>query len=435
MSRNRFRWLVPFLLACVMCVAQVVNPREIKDQELSALQQQYIDDLQSAGRDILATHFEYPFYLSRKLDLDQGEQQHADQHSIRFDSYNGHTVLAITGNYYAAYSTQKMREDQRARATFLAVVVPILKGAVPRFQSNHDIQGYAIEVSHHIMGNVMGVGMERAENLMIFLPQRAAIRLIGSTDENVQQAALLEGKAFLNAQPVTIWLNGDGPRSAAEPAPSRASEHRESSAEARDEVPGDIAAVQAGASQLAPSSAPKQKETSAPLPPPRDASPQALALLQTSGQEVIGHMTKEMDPQAHFVGYAPPRFVAFRQEIYLELSINTSLSESGSTSRYKSAALAFDEHIAHLVRPVLEYFKGEQNFDGMGFSTTVHVPGKAAPASTNSEAVEFFFPFSALRCYASYDCTGQELINAGAVLINGERVSLDLQIAEGGSSR
>jgi hypothetical protein len=95
-------------------------------------------------------------------------------------------------------------------------------------------------------------------------------------------------------------------------------------------------------------------------------------------------MTKEMDPQAHFVGYASPRFVAFRQEIYLELSINTSLSESGSTSRYKLAALAFDEHIAHLVRPVLEYFKGEQNFDGMGFSTTVHLPGKAAPASTNA---------------------------------------------------
>ena len=115
------------MLACSPCFAQVVSPWEIKDPELSSLQHQYLEELQAAGRDILAIHFDYPFYLSRKLDLDQVAQQRADQHSIRFDNYNGHPVLAITGNYYAAYSTEKMSVDQRARATFLSVVVPILK--------------------------------------------------------------------------------------------------------------------------------------------------------------------------------------------------------------------------------------------------------------------------------------------------------------------
>jgi hypothetical protein len=47
------------------------------------------------------------------------------------------------------------------------------------------------------------------------------------------------------------------------------------------------------------------------------------------------------------------------------------------------------------------------------------------------KAVEFFFPLSALRCYESYECGGQQLIDAGTVLINGERASLDLWIAEG----
>jgi len=396
-----------------------------------------MDDLQSAGRDILATHFEYPFYLSRKLDLDQAAQQRADQHSIRFDTYNGHTVLAITGNYYAAYSTQKMSEEKRARATFLAVVMPILRGVVPRFQSNRDIQGYAIEVSHHILGNVMGIGMEHAENLMIFLPQQAAIKLLDSADQTKQQAALLEGKAFLNAQPVNVWLNGEEPPLPAERSSSGSSGRNEtSSTEGGAEASqGNSALLQPDASQPASSPAPKQKGTTAPPPPPpRDTSPQALASLQTSGQEIIGQMTKELDSQAHFVGYAPPRFVVFRQGIYLEISLNTSLAESASASRYKLAALAFDEHIAHLVRPTLEYFKGDQDFDGVGFSTTVHLEGKTAAARVNSEAVEFFFPFPDLRCYASYDCTGQQLVNEGTVLINGERVSLDLQIAEGGSS-
>ena len=55
------------------------------------------------------------------------------------------------------------------------------------------------------------------------------------------------------------------------------------------------------------------------------------------------------------------------------------------------------------------------------------MPGKAAGSSV---AVEFFFPFAALHCYETYDCTGQQLIDAGAVLINGERASLNLQNAE-----
>jgi hypothetical protein len=434
MSRNRSLWLVLLLFACGPCLGQVVSPWEIKDPDLSSLQQKYLDDLQSAGRDILATHFEYPFYLSRKLDLDQAAQQRADQHSIRFDTYNGHTVLAITGNYYAAYSTQKMSEEQRARSTFLAVVMPILKGVVPRFQANRDIQGYAIEVSHHILGNVMGVGMEHPENLMIFLPQRAAIKLLGSADQTAQQAALLEGKALLNAQPVNIWLNGEEPPLPADRSSSSSSASGKSSSldAGADVSQTDSAPVQPGAFQ--PAMAPKPKETPAPVPLPRDTSPQALASLQASGQEIIGQMTKELDSQAHFVGYAPPRFVVFRQGIYMEVSLNTSLAETASASRYKLAALAFDEHIAHLLRPTLEYFKGEQNFDGVGFSTTVHLEGKTGAARVNSEAIEFFFPFSALRCYASYDCTGQQLVNEGTVLINGERVSLDLQIAEGGSS-
>ena len=94
--------------------------------------------------------------------------------------------------------------------------------------------------------------------------------------------------------------------------------------------------------------------------------------------------------------------------------------------------MAFDDHVAHLIRPVLAYFKEEPKFDGISFSTTVRLAGRLPG---KSEAVEFFFPFAGLRCYEKYDCTGQELIDSGAVLINGERVALDLQIAEGGSGR
>ena len=96
--------------------------------------------------------------------------------------------------------------------------------------------------------------------------------------------------------------------------------------------------------------------------------------------------------------------------------------------------MAFDDHIAHLLQPVLHYFKLDPRldpkFDGIAYSTTVHISSKNQ-AATGSEAVEFFFPLETLLCYETYDCKGQRSLDAGAVLINGERVSLDLQIAEG----
>src|ERR1700693_4960236 len=205
--------LLALILVVVGCgaSAQVLTPAEIKDPDLRSLQQEYINDLKVVGQDIQALPLKYHFYLNRKLDLDESQQQNADQSSIRFDRYDGKTVLAVTGSYSAAYP-EKIAADQRARSTFLNVVMPILKSEVPHFQGNHEVQGYALEISHHVLGNIMGVMVERPENLMVFLPQSGALQLLGSKDENVQQAGLMQGQIFLNAQPINIWLNGEGPQ-------------------------------------------------------------------------------------------------------------------------------------------------------------------------------------------------------------------------------
>ena len=430
MFKSELLALILILVSC-RAPAQVLTPVEIKDPDLRSLQQQYINDLKVVGQDIQALPLKYHFYLNRKLDLDESQQQTADQSSIRFDRYDGKTVLAVTGNYYAAYP-EKIAADQRARSTFLNVVLPILKSEVPRFQGNHEVQGYALEISHHVIGNVMGVMVERPENLMVFLPQSGALRLLGSRDENVRQAGLMQGQFFLNAQPVNIWLNGEGPQ----PAPG--SEPTLNPTERAEPLAGTQIAQtslsSSGREELIPSAPAAAKPNDVVVPPVRDASPQALAVLQASSQEVVAKLVKELGPEAHFVAYASPGFVAFRQGVYLELSLNTILPESAAGSRYKLAATAFDDHVAHLIRPTLTYFKGESNFDGISFSTTVHLAGRS-PVAGKTEAVEFFFPFTALRCYEKYDCTGQQLIDTGVVLINGERVSLNLQIAESAAGR
>ncbi len=96
MRRNN---LLPLclILSFSAAAAQVTAPSEIKDPELRILQDRNMDALKELGADILSLPTDYPFYLSRKLDLDQAKQKWADQRSIQFDHYKGKVVLEITG--------------------------------------------------------------------------------------------------------------------------------------------------------------------------------------------------------------------------------------------------------------------------------------------------------------------------------------------------
>jgi len=67
-------------------------------------------------------------------------------------------------------------------------------------------------------------------------------------------------------------------------------------------------------------------------------------------------MVKALYGQAHFFFYVAPAFVGFRQGVYLQASFRTSIDAAPGSSRYKLAALAFDEHVSHLIRPLLDYF-------------------------------------------------------------------------------
>src|ERR1035438_3138601 len=136
MRANRFSILAILLMGARFVSAQVVSSVEIGDPALRALQQQSFNDLKTVGQSIVGYHFIFPFYLSRTLDIDEKTQKRTDQHSIRFEHYNGTAVIAISGNYYGAYASDKFNEEQRARQTFLDVVVPILKAVVPTFQNN-----------------------------------------------------------------------------------------------------------------------------------------------------------------------------------------------------------------------------------------------------------------------------------------------------------
>jgi hypothetical protein len=408
--------VVFFLLAAALLLpAQVVTPVELPDPAAQHLQQRHLQTLMAIGREIEAHKFPYPFYFSRVLDVDLDKMQAADQRSIRFDFYKGQSVLEITGNYYASYSAERMDSDARLKETFKQVVMPLLQAEVPHFPDDSEFSAFAIEVSHHVRQKVMGVSSERPENVTVIIPVTAAQKLVDAKTDDQRQAAVLDARVFLNGEPYSLWLQ--------EGAPPEEWKERNTPLPVARRQPV-VPAPASPAASTSPSVAASLMKTSPPTV--RIFTPESLAKLQRQNDDTIARMTKDLDKEAHFLHYASPSFIGFRQSAYLQLTIATQVNAAPGTSRYKLAALAFDEHVSHLVRPVLNYFPPDPDFDGISFSSIVHVTDGSSPL-----AVEFFFPFRTMRCFASYDCTGQQLLDAGTVVINGERSTLDLQVAEG----
>lgn len=413
-----FAGLLAVVGSASFLVAQAVTPMEVSDPKAQHLQQRYLKALMAIGSEIEAHKFPYPFYFSRVLDVEQSKMQAADQRSIRFDFFKGQTVLEITGNYYAAYSAEKMDSSLRLKETFQQVVMPILQASVSHFPDDSDFAAFAIEISHHVRQKVMGVSSERPENVTFVIPVLSAQKLVDAKTADQKQSAVLDAEIFLNGQPVLLWLQEGAPpeewkeRNAPKPASKKPAVETASVA-TTPAVPDSLSVN------------PMLMKTSPPTM--KIFTPEALAKLQRENEDAVSRMTRSLDTEAHFLPYASPTFIGFRQGAYLQVSIGTQLNAAVGTSRYKLAALAFDDHVSHLVRPILNYFPQDHpDFDGISFSSMVHLADGTSPV-----AVEFFFPFRGMRCFASYDCTGQQLIDSGTVVINGERSALDLQVAEG----
>ncbi len=397
-------------------------PEEIRDPELRALQQKYRSELKLIGTAAATHSFPFHFYFSRKLGLAEKDQPQNDQRSIQFDRYKDRVVLKITGNYFVSYSAELLKPEERARQTYENVMLPLLRAAVQALDKADVPQAFAFEISHHVRKKVIGVPSENAENVVLVIPKVSAQRLVLSADPGVREVALFQGEFYLNAVPIFSRT------------PKGESAHRTA---AQQTAPAAVAtppaAVPAPPAIPLPTVAVKVSAAPAePAPRVRDSSPEAVKALQKSLQPAIDKLLKELDSQAHFVSYAPPTLIQFHNGVYLQVSVTTTLPPAQSGSQYKQSALAFDQHIAHLIRPVLAYFKDHRGeFDGIDFSTSIRV-GTGTEGSPL--AVEFISPFKLLSAYADFDSTGQQLIDASFVLINGERVSLNLQGAETAST-
>src|ERR1700687_4613356 len=126
-----------------------VSPAEILNPDLKSLEESYFPQLKALNQSISKTKFPFPFYLSRYVGLDPAQQAEADSRGLEFVRFQDRVILKITGNYNAAYDTNRMTQNERAANTFRTVVLPILDQLTAVLPQDLACDGIGFEISYH----------------------------------------------------------------------------------------------------------------------------------------------------------------------------------------------------------------------------------------------------------------------------------------------
>jgi hypothetical protein len=160
-------------------------------------------------------------------------------------------------------------------------------------------------------------------------------------------------------------------------------------------------------------------------PPP---SPADAERLNEKYQAQLAALAKEGATKFHFVDYALPAFMVFRDQMALQMTLRNSIQFGPvKGSIYKRAAQSFDLFLAPQLKDLSERISPDIEFQLFDFS----VLNKLSPgAKGTSEAIEFICPRTALRQFVNAEITNQQLLDQSIILVNGVRIALNLQLVE-----
>jgi hypothetical protein len=424
-------------------VSAQVTPTEILNPDLKALEESYFQQLKALNQTIARTKFPFPFYLSRFVGLDPAQQAEADSRGLEFVRFQDRVILKVTGNYNAAYDTARLTQNERAAGTFRTVVLPILDQLTAALPQDLACDGIGFEISHHTRTRDRSYDYEGKEILVVVFDRDDAWTLSHASTDSERQEIVSRSKIFvsgtefglslterdpLNVQtlPRSIPAKPDATSSARSPTtPFRSSllKSNLSLPTASPVVPAPVDVVPVGPNPALPS--PKAVPPQPATPPPTQADCDRLG---EKFQSQLAALAKDGAVNFHFVNYAPPAFVVFRDQVALQMTMRNSIQFGPAKgSIYKRAAQSFDLFLARQLKDLSDKISPDLEFQLFDFSVLNKLSTGAKGAS---EAIEFICPRAALKQFVDAAITNQELLDQSFVLVNGVRIALNLQLVE-----
>jgi len=441
------RWVLSALGIAIALSAQSayaqVSPAEILSPDLKALEETYFPQLKSLNQSIANTKFPFPFYLSRFVGIDPAKQAEADSRGLEFVRFQDRIILKVTGNYNAAYDTNRMTQNERAANTFRTVVLPILALTTATLPQDIACDGIGFEISYHARSRERSYDFEGKENLVLVLDRIDAWALSGATTDPVRQEILNRNKTYVSGTDFGLSLTERDPLNVQAlprsiPArPDATSTARSSTLVARSPLLNlnhPLSAVSpavAAPADPAPANAnpvvPSLKAAD-PLPASPPASPADAERLNEKYQGQLAMLAKEGSTKFHLVDYAPPTFMVFHDQMALQMTLRNSIQFGPvKGSIYKRAAQSFDLFLAPQLKDLSDRISPTLEFQLFDFS----VLNKLSPgAKGTSEAIEFICPRTALKQFVNAEITNQQLLDQSIILVNGVRIALSLQLVE-----
>ncbi len=423
--------------------AAQVSPSEILNPDLKALEQSYLPQLKTLNQSIARTRFPFPFYLSRFVGLDPAQQPEADSRGLEFVRFQDRVILKVTGNYNAAYDSARLTRNERAAGTFRAVVLPILNLVTAALPEDLSCDGMGFEISHHVHTRDPSYEYEGKEILVVVLDRDDAWALSRAATDLERQEIVNRSKVYVSGTEFGLSLSERDPLNVQAlprsiPAkPDATSSARSSTAAGHSSllksnlclpslspvVPSTADAVSASGKPTVPS--PKTADPQPASPPPTQAEADHLS---EKYQSQLTALAKEGAAKFHFIDYAPPTFVVFRDQMALQMTLRNSIQFGPvKGSIYKRAAESFDLFLAPQLKDLSDKIPADLEFQLLDFS----VLNKLSPgAKGTSEAIEFICPRVGLKQFVNAEITNQEFLDQSVILVNGVRIALNLQLVE-----
>jgi hypothetical protein len=431
------------IIFCARSSSAQVTPSEILNPDLKALEESYFQQLKTINQSVARMKFPFPFYLSRFVGLDPARQAEADSRGLEFVRFQDRVILKVTGNYNAAYDTGRLTQNERAAATFRTIVLPILDQLTAVLPQDLACDGIGFEISHHTRTRDRSYDYEGKEILVVVLDRDEAWTLSRASTDPARQEVVNRSKVFVSGTDFGLSLSERDPlnvqalprsvpakldatstaRSSTAAAHSSLLKSSLSLPSASPVVPAPADAVSASANPVLPS--PKAADPQPANPPPTQADAERLS---EKYQAQLAALAKEGKTKFHFVDYAPPTFVVFRDQMALQMTLRNSIQFGPvKGSIYKRAAQSFDLFLAPQLKDLSDKISPDVEFQLFDFS----VLNKLSPgAKGTSEAIEFICPRTALKQFVNADITNQQFLDQSIILVNGVRIALNLQLVE-----
>jgi hypothetical protein len=426
-----------------------VSPAEILSPQLKAAETKYLTQLQSLNRAIASTKFPFSFVISRYVGLDPQGQAGIDTRGVEFVKFHDHVVLKISGNYNAAFNSDRLSQNQRVDRVFSDVIVPILGLLPEEIPVDVTCDAIGFEISYHVQTGSRNYEYEGKEILAVVLDKADAFSYLSLPGDSERQNMLNRSGVYVNGKEFGLALGQRKPFQLEES--DRPASPQRAAASAQSPASSDLSAdnrlsrinqdlplaLQKSTTQATPDprltlsglnggTGHGEDETRGPSPP---AANQADAgRLQAKYQSQLDVLGKEGAEKLHFAEYAPPDFVIFRNQVFLQLTLrNPEHFDRDAGSIYKRAAQSFDLFLAPQLKALLAKVPADAELGGLDITVLNQLAAKTQPSS---EAIEFVCPFKPFRQFVDAEITNQDLINQSVVLVNGVRIALNLQQVE-----